>query len=94
MTYMPNNLDHCKRTKRNMGKDYQWVHRLIDTPSRVLGKHHRILFHDLNTAVFLGLLTRDVGVSAAIYDHLRADGVIKYPKEVEYLLKILNLNKV
>lgn len=52
---------------------YWWVDKLVDYPSRFLGRKHRKLFHDLETTLLLYLLTGDVNVVKAHLLHILVD---------------------
>jgi len=42
-----------------------------------LGRRHRMIFHDLETALLLGLKYNDFKVFLAALSHLKDDGIIK-----------------
>jgi len=73
---MPSKKVHKYFERLILGKEYD-VGRIIDKPAKYLGKKHRILFHDTETALILGLLKRDINYSIATLLHIALDKSIK-----------------
>jgi len=53
---MPSHKVHRKLDEIVLGRPYDVVHKFKDAPYKVLGKRHRVLFHDPYTNFILGLL--------------------------------------
>jgi len=49
----PNHEVHCYVDRRFTGKEYPNVHKSLDWPVFVLGRGHRVLYHDYITAMVL-----------------------------------------
>jgi len=73
---MVSHKEHRERTKRLLGDEYKWVHSWMDAPYAYLGRKHRVLRHDLITALALTIQTRDPKVLLAALKHLKDDKVI------------------
>jgi hypothetical protein len=74
---MVDHKTHRERCRKLLGDDYAWVHRYMDQPYKILGRRHRVLRHDEETALLLAIKTGDPRSYVAAMDHLLADGVIK-----------------
>ncbi|MEM5766425.1 MAG: hypothetical protein QW423_02220 [Candidatus Aenigmatarchaeota archaeon] len=87
---MPSRYIHKKISKILTGKSCEKTNRTIDYPVKILGKKHRILFHDPISAFLIGLVCdgKEGAVSALI--HIATDNYCsKYPKikkVLDYLL--------
>jgi len=67
-----------------LGKKLGYVHRFKDAPYKVLGRKHRVLFHDHATNLMLGLLFgREAFISGELHDLL--DGVESWLKRQQKL---------
>jgi len=58
-----------------LGRQYPQVHRWVDAPYKRLGKRHRILRHDLLSAVIIALKLRDANAFRSAVLHYLTDGV-------------------
>jgi len=66
---MPSRKVHEMIDQLLFGKKFTHVHRLKDFPSKFLGSRHRILFHDIETDMLIGLRYGiDAMLSAYIHD--------------------------
>lgn len=95
LLYMPTHKVHRFFEKLILGKEYPWVHRLLDHPFGLnLGIQHRKYFgHDILSILILYYLSGyndDVLKSALLHNIL--DRMIKYEesKKLELLIKILD----
>jgi len=52
---MPSRKVHEYLSKLFFGKPYGKIHRVLDFPSKWLGRKHRILFHDMFSASLIGM---------------------------------------
>jgi len=66
---MPSRKVHKLIDRLLLGREYEYVHKFKDYPSKFLGPRHRVLFHDLLTDVAIGLLTRDPKALASAVLH-------------------------
>ncbi len=86
---MPDDWVHCLFTGSVIGVKYEgkhcWVHSLLDHPAKYLGDKHRILLHDLETAVKLSKVCWWAGFVAAL--HIDLDEICRKDKEIKVLLK-------
>jgi len=65
---------HDKINRMLLGKDYDWLNKAVDYPSRLLGPLHRMLFHDPRVDPVLTLLvTGDPEAMIAHYIHIETD---------------------
>lgn len=72
---MPSFTAHCKTSKALFGKSYWTLHKVIDSPYKILGRHHRKYYHDYTSAVGFArsLYPGDeVALQAAVF-HLQLD---------------------
>ncbi len=51
---MPRRSSHKKLSKWLLGNAHSEVHKALDWPHKLLGRRHRILFHDPLSAMFFG----------------------------------------
>ena len=71
---MPSRRVHNLVNKMILGDDYDWLNKLIDSPSKWLGPYHRVLFHDEKRDPLITLLlTGDPGAAAAHLLHILVD---------------------
>ncbi|MEM5835590.1 MAG: hypothetical protein QW040_01205 [Candidatus Aenigmatarchaeota archaeon] len=87
---MPSRYIHKKISKTFINNSCEKTNRAIDYPVKILGKKHRILFHDPISALIVGFVCDGVeGVASALL-HLATDYYCsKYPiikKALSYLL--------
>lgn len=69
---MPSHKLHRLLDRVVLGREYPWVHKLMDSPALLLGKKHRVLFHDPQTALLIALLSCDpkAGLSCLLHQWL------------------------
>lgn len=67
---MPSHSRHKRTSKLLTGNSHDEVHKAIDAPYMVLGRKHRVLFHDPFSAAALGAL------AALLKDKSPATGAI------------------
>ena len=53
---MPNHPAHKYFEKWFLGRSYSEVHKAIDSPVKLLGKRHRVLFHSPLEAAFISTI--------------------------------------
>jgi len=53
---MPSHRVHRALDRLVLGRELPFVHRFKDKPFKVLGRRHRVVFHDPATNIILGLL--------------------------------------
>jgi len=53
---MPSHRVHRAIDRLVLGRELPHVHRFKDKPYKVLGRRHRVVFHDPDTNIILGLL--------------------------------------
>jgi hypothetical protein len=75
------------------GKSYYKIHREIDLPFKVLGKKHRILFHDPLSAQILAqrCYPNDPNAVVAAYGHIFLDNLCTEDPEFRRFLEQLAL---
>lgn len=76
MEVVVSHKEHCMRTKLRLGKSYADVHRYMDQPYAFLKGRHRILRHDVFTALEVTVRKRDPKAFLAAIFHLVDDGEI------------------
>jgi len=88
---MPNRKIHNKINRAILGKDYDWINKIMDAPSQFLGKKHRKVLHHPIDALWISALTRDPKAGAAVLLHSLTDSLFssigKKPKNVKYFKK-------
>ena len=62
---MPSHKWHRLFTRLLTGDDHAEVHRAIDSPYKILGRKHRILFHGILAPIIGALAARDKGKDPA-----------------------------
>jgi hypothetical protein len=74
---MPERKYHVALDKLVLGKSYSQVHKYIDMPYLVLGKKHRVMFHDPLTAILIGYMVggNEGAISALL--HIWLDRVVR-----------------
>ena len=70
---MPSWPDHENLCLEVLGNRYKWVHEEMDKPFRWLGNQHRILYHDMETAVWLYEQIGDRSLYWAVKLHILQD---------------------
>lgn len=71
---MPSRRVHNNINRILLGRDYDWLNKAVDQPSRLLGPLHRMLFHDPHVDPLLTLLvTGDPDAMIAHYIHIKTD---------------------
>jgi len=91
---VPSRRIHSMVTRMLLGKDYEWLHCLIDFPSRWLGKRHRILMHsDVDPLITL-VMTGDPDAALAHYLHIKLDRMCSRDKKLEKILELYRLYKM
>lgn len=83
---MPSNYLHKKISKILTGKSHGKTNEFIDYPFRILGRKHRILFHDPFSATLLGFLFEGSDGAVAGLLHVVVD---YYSSNYPFLRKIL-----
>lgn len=88
---MPGWKVHNFTDKILLGKSYPKVHRRIDKPYKYFGRDHRILFHDLPTAIGIAKdsYPDDPKAVGSAYFHLLYDEICS--KDPEYKKNLENL---
>jgi len=91
---MPSRKIHRMIDRIILGKDYDWLHKLIDYPSVFLGPKHRILFHSPRDPIITYLLTNDLDAALSHYLHILTDKAVtkakkKKKQEIDLLIKII-----
>lgn len=86
---MPGRDAHKKFSELLLGDDCNATHAAIDYPYRYLGRKHRVLFHDLLSAVLIGYFMDGYKGLASALLHLAADEYIK-PRHAKVIVKALN----
>lgn len=77
-----------------LGDTYDWLNKTVDEPWRILGRMHRILFHDEKIDPLITyMVTRDIGAALAHYLHIRLDKDKKLQKTMKKIKMILELLK-
>ena len=75
-----------------LGRDFGWLHRAIDAPCVVLGRRHRILFHDERVDPLITfLLTNDLDAAIAHYLHIKLDKMCSRDRRLEKILRLYRL---
>lgn len=71
---MPSHEEHRKITRALTGKDYDWIHKLMDHAVSYLGPRHRIVGHDPETVALAFVLSGgDLGAAIAAEAHILVD---------------------
>ena len=83
---MPRHSVHRKICKFILGKEYPEVDRALDLPYVILGKRHRLAFHDPVSAWIVGSLVAGEEGGYAALIHIWLDQICK-DKNFEKLLK-------
>jgi hypothetical protein len=84
-TIMPDRKTHEFLTRALTGKDYSWVHDVLDVAVKELGPHHRRYTHNQETVAMIFLQSGgDLGALIAAEAHIMAD------VEVSRAQRILN----
>lgn len=89
---MPSRRIHKLVDQILLGKDYEWLHKYIDNPSKYLGPYHRILFH--NPAIdplITAIITDDIDAAISHYLHIKTDEYFskKKRRDIKLMLKII-----
>ena len=71
---MPSHKKHRSCDKVFLGKEYPLVHRYMDEPYKVLGMRHRVLRHDIETCLLLGIMFGENAFRSAVL-HIVLDRV-------------------
>ena len=90
---MPSRKIHRLVDQILLGKDYEWLHKMIDYPSTLLGPYHRILFHNpAIDPIITAIITGDVDAGISHYLHIKTDEYFskkKKRKDIDLMLKII-----
>jgi len=78
---MPSHKVHRLIDRLVLGKEYDFVHKLMDLPALVLGEKHRVLFHDPATALLIAVATGDAKAGAACLLHQITDKIFTEAKK-------------
>ena len=71
---MPSHEEHKKITRIITGKDYDWIHKMMDFAVPYLGPRHRIVGHDQETVALAFVLSGgDLGAAIAAEAHILVD---------------------
>ena len=75
---------------KKKAREMRAIHDAIDAPVKILGPRHRSMFHDPQTAIALGVLTRDEKVMVSALGHQFLDrGMTSVAGKVMRFLKSL-----
>jgi hypothetical protein len=84
---MPSGRVHRGISEILLGEPCEKTNKVIDYPVRFLGRGHRVLFHDLISAIVLGYLSDDLyGIPAGAL-HLGADKVCSKYRIIKKILE-------
>ena len=90
---MPSHRVHCYVDRQLFGKSYWRIHRRIDAPYLVLGRRHRVLFHDFASVVVISSESypNDLNAFFAGLNHLYVDEACSrdpvFKAQLEFLAK-------
>jgi hypothetical protein len=90
---MPSLAVHCYIDGSFFGRAYPRLHKALDAPFLILGRYHRVLFHDYGTAVYIARreYPGDPNAERAAILHIEFDRMcsedIEYKRFMRYLAK-------
>lgn len=89
---MPSHDVHKKITKALTGKEYAWVHKMLDVGVKQLGPHHRKHTHTQEMCGLILLMSGgDLGALVAAESHILADR--EFTRSKRFLTKLLGGKK-
>jgi hypothetical protein len=74
---------HNYLCKKILGEEHDRINAFLDSPARVLGPNHRIVFHDAETIGRIGMFDFDSGVAAMLHK------ILDENKELEKVLRVM-----
>ncbi len=74
---------HNYLCKKILGEDHDNINKFLDSPSRVLGPNHRILFHDEETIGRISMFDLDSGLAAMLHK------ILDENKDLEKVLRVM-----
>ena len=86
---MPDGYIHRKISKILLGESCRKTNKAIDYPVKILGKNHRILFHDPLSALAIGFILDGYSGAFSALLHLAADEYFSKNKNVGRLIEYL-----
>ncbi|MFQ6064224.1 MAG: hypothetical protein ACE5L6_01995 [Candidatus Bathyarchaeia archaeon] len=88
---MPRHKTHRKVDRLVLGREYEWVHKLLDTAAPALGPSHRKVGHDQESAGLIFLLSRgDLKALISAELHIALD---KHDTELKKMLRKMLFGK-
>lgn len=88
---MPNRRLHRYTSQLLFGKSFDSIHQILDAPVKILGRRHRILFHDPVEAALIGYRLGGTEAAEAALLHVIVDRVFSENKKLgEMFRKALN----
>ena len=74
---------HNYLCKKILGDEYDSINKFLDSPARVLGPNHRILFHDDETIGRIGMFDFDSGMATMLHK------ILDENKDLEKVLRVM-----
>ena len=69
--------------KKILGDEFDRINGFLDSPSRVLGPNHRILFHDEETIGRISMFDLDSGMAAMLHK------ILDENKDLQNLMRVM-----